>query len=359
MDEQYTFEAILQRMLDRVPDHLDKREASIIYIALAPAATELAQMYIELDVNRNLSFADTATGELLRRRCAEHGVNWDAATKARRKGLFFGEGDTPIDIPIGSRYSIGELNYLTINRIEIGIYELECEVAGVIGNEQFGALLPIEYVNNLARAELVDVLIPGTDDETDESLRAKFYEQVNAEPFGGNIDDYKQKINSISGVGGVKVFPTWQGGGTVKCTVISSSHTPLSTTLIEDIQTIVDPEGNQGQGLGLAPIGHTVTIQSVEEYSIDIETTVTLSPDITIGQVITPISEILDNYFLELRKNWSNEDDVIVRLAQVDARILNISGIVDVMNTKLNGVTENVQLGSEEIPVIGQVSINE
>ena len=38
MYENITYEDILQRMLDRVPNSMDKREASIIFDALAPAA---------------------------------------------------------------------------------------------------------------------------------------------------------------------------------------------------------------------------------------------------------------------------------------------------------------------------------
>ena len=44
MYENVTYEDILQRMLDRVPDSMDKREGSIIYDALAPAAVELQLM---------------------------------------------------------------------------------------------------------------------------------------------------------------------------------------------------------------------------------------------------------------------------------------------------------------------------
>ena len=43
------YEDILQRMLDRVPDSIDKRQGSIIYDALAPAAAELTQAYIYVD----------------------------------------------------------------------------------------------------------------------------------------------------------------------------------------------------------------------------------------------------------------------------------------------------------------------
>jgi uncharacterized phage protein gp47/JayE len=55
--EDVTYEVILQRMLDRVPDTIDKREGSVIYDALAPAAVELQLMYIELDTILKLAFA--------------------------------------------------------------------------------------------------------------------------------------------------------------------------------------------------------------------------------------------------------------------------------------------------------------
>ena len=41
MYEDITYEVILKRMLDRIPSTMDKREGSIIYDALAPAAIEL------------------------------------------------------------------------------------------------------------------------------------------------------------------------------------------------------------------------------------------------------------------------------------------------------------------------------
>ena len=48
MYEEETYEEILYRMLDRVDDSFDKREGSVIYDALAPAAAEHAIMYMEL-----------------------------------------------------------------------------------------------------------------------------------------------------------------------------------------------------------------------------------------------------------------------------------------------------------------------
>ncbi|MEK5167211.1 baseplate J/gp47 family protein, partial [Paenibacillus sp. FSL R5-0527] len=322
------------------------------------AAAELAQMYIELDVNYNLSFVDTATGDELTRKCAEFGVNREPATKARRKGLFYTSGDAPMDVPAGSRFSINDVNYVAVSKIVTGQWTLECEQAGTIGNQEFGALLPIDYVNNLARAELTDVLMPGEDEETDDALRARYYEVVNEPAFGGNISDYKQFINAIDGVGATKVFPAWNGGGTVKCTIIGADWNPPSAALINDVQTKVDPVVNSGKGYGTAPIGHTVTISGVTAQDINVSTTVTLEAGTTVGQVQGPIEGAINAYLLGLRKSWATQDQIIVRVALIEAAILNVTGVIDVANTTLNGSPANITLGAEETPNLGTVVIN-
>ena len=65
MYEDQTFDVILQRMLSRVPETMDKRESSPIYAALAPAAVELTSMYIAFDCMLAETFGDTASREYL------------------------------------------------------------------------------------------------------------------------------------------------------------------------------------------------------------------------------------------------------------------------------------------------------
>lgn len=345
-------------MLDRVPNNVDKREGSIIYDACAPAAAELAQMYVELDTNYILSFVDTATGEFLTRKCAEFGVNRELATRAQRKGEFFDSSNALFDIPIGSRFSIENINYTAINQIGTGVFTMECEQAGEIGNQKFGAMLPIENIDGLSNAQLTDVLIPGENEESDNTLRQRFYEIVNNPTFGGNVADYKQKINELDGVGGTKVFPVWNGGGTVKCTIIASDWNEPTSTLVDEVQTVVDPTLNSGEGLGTAPIGHQVTITGVQGVVIDIGTTLTLETETTVGQVQGPIEDVIEDYLLGLRKDWANDDSLIVRIALIDAAMLTVPGVIDVNGTTLNGSASNVSLTTEQIPKLGTVTIN-
>ncbi|RKN85862.1 baseplate J/gp47 family protein [Paenibacillus ginsengarvi] len=359
MYETQTFEAILARMLARVPSDIDKREGGVIYNALAPAAAELAKLYVELDVNYNLTFADTASGEYLTRRTAEFGVNRRIATKAQRKGVFLDKANLLFDVPIGGRYGHNGVNYVVVSRISEGTFRLECETAGIVGNQSFGALLPVSYVSGLARAELSDILVPGEDTEADDALRARYYAIVNEPAYGGNVADYRRKIGAIQGVGAVKIFPSWAGGGTVKATIIASDWSEPTPMLINEVQTNVDPIASSGHGYGTAPIGHEVTIVGVSDMTIDVRATVILAPGTTVGQVQGDIEAAIDMYLLELRRDWANQSQLTVRVAQIDARILTVPGVEDVADTELNGSATNVTMAADEIPVSGGVTIDE
>ncbi|BBI32054.1 baseplate J/gp47 family protein [Cohnella abietis] len=359
MYEAQTYEEILERMLDRIPGDIDKREGSIIFDALAPAAAEISQMYAQLEMNYNLSFADTASGDFLSKRTAEFGVNRKAAANALRQGLFFNNSDQPFDVPIGSRYSIGGINYMVVSRLFIGKFELESEEEGNVGNQQFGTLLPIDYVNGLVRAELTDIIVPGAEAESDESLRTRFLAAVNDKPFGGNVADYLQKVGSLPGVGGVKVFPVWQGGGTVKVTIVDSTFDAPAAGLLDDVQTVIDPTANAGEGIGYAPIGHKVTIAGAAGVTINIVTTITLRAGYTIGQIEDDIRSAITLYARLLRGTWAAESALVFRVSQMESRILGVEGVADVTSTTLNGMTANIELGVEQIPVIGTVTLNE
>ena len=49
---------------------------------------------------------------------------------------------------------------------------------------------------------------------------------------------------------------------------------------------------------------------------------------------------------------------MIVRIAQIEAAILTVPGVIDVTGTTLNGSAANVTLDAEEIPVLGTVVVN-
>jgi uncharacterized phage protein gp47/JayE len=352
MYEAITYEILLQRMLDRVPSNFDKREGSVIWNALAPAAVELQLMYIELDTILSESFGDTASRDFLIRRAAERGIIPNPATYAVLQGEF--TPDT-LEIPIGSRFSLNELNYYVKSKVSGGVYQVECETLGEIGNQYFGNMIPIEYIDGLETAELIEVLIPGEDEEATESLRTKYFNSFYEKGYGGNVQDYLDKTNDLASVGSTKVVPIWDGGGTVKLVILNSSFDKASSALVEAVQEAIDP-APQGEGWGIAPIGHTVTVETVTEVEIDITADFTLDGGYTWEMISNQAAEKLAAYLLELREDWADQDNLIVRVSQFETRMLSIEGIVDVSGTTINGNAANLTLTAFQIPIAGSIT---
>lgn len=404
MYEEQDFEEIAARMLSNVDDKFDKREGSVIYDAVAPIAMELAFFFNCLDMVMNEVFADTASYYYLIKRAAERGLLPKEETQAVLRMEV-----VPADAAItpGDRFNLNELNYTVVQAVDgaTGMYQVECETAGTVGNQQLGFLLPLETaneLNDLETAELTEVLIPGEDEEDVEDFRERYFSSFNNEAFGGNQTDYKNKVNDIDGVGGCKVIRAWKNGynpllfiptqavtnwyesvkntlpsevktwlgavygaameklltvgGTVKVIIISSEYKKPSDTLVNMVQTTLDPEINAGEGLGLAPIGHVVNVTGVSNKTINFSATITYSRDYSFAILKDTICQIIDDYFTELSEQWDIDDNIIVRTSEFDNRLMKITGISDISNIRLNNSGSNLILEADEIPVRGTVN---
>lgn len=377
MFEHQTYEAILQRMLARVPAAVDRREGSIIYNALAPAAAELAQAYISLDAAVELTYADGAATagdmEHLERRVQELGITRKPATAAQRLGEFW--ADATMTTPfagnlLGSRWSAGGINYTAAEQLATGQWRMTCETAGRVGNDPAGELLPLEYHAGLAVAELTDILIPGQDAESAESLYARYQDRAGERPFAGNIAGYQEFLRAQPGVGGAKVYPAWAGGGTVKALLIDSEYLPAGQALVDAVQETVDPLDQQGDGIGMAPINHVVTVAPVGGAEIAVALQISTATGVTPEQLQQPITEAVEVYLLELRKEWANAQRAtipsvlpqaqrcVVRPALIIARVLGVSGVVDVLEVLVNGQAGNIELPSDQVPILSEVVVS-
>lgn len=350
MFEEKTYEKIMQDKLNRVPSDVDKREGSVVYDALAPNAMETKEMYLELENYYKETFGSTASRKYLIERAKERGVYPKSASAGSFKGIF------NIDVEVGARFSLEQYNYIVVEKLETGSheYKLQCESVGSGPNATFGDLIPIEYIEGLTSAKLTEILIPGEDEEDTEKFRQRYIESFEPQAFGGNIKDYEEKTLSIAGVGAVKVTPVWKGGGTVRLTILDSTFSAATSELIKTVQTEIDPT-QDGYGLGLAPIDHRVTVDTPEKIIINITTKVELN-DIEWGTLENDVKKIIEQYLLELRKNWAKENNITVRVAQIEAKILSVEGIVDIADTKINGKAENLILTAYQIPILGGVA---
>lgn len=352
MYEEVTYEEIMTRMLDRVrSEHpeIDTREGSLVYTAIAPCALELAIMYTELDRVLEEVFAETASLEYLEKRTAERGITQRLASNAIMQGKF------DVYVPIGTRFSLGDFNYIVIDAIHS---YLRCETAGSEANTVLGALTPIDTITGLTSAELVECILPGEDDEDVEDLRARYFDSLGVQAYSFNQKQYREVVNAMDGVGAVKVIPAWSGGGTVKIIILDSNFNPPTDTLVDIVQEALDPRNNQGEGLGLAPIGHNVTVTGAVEQTIDIITYLVYEDGYNWDLVEENVYKAVNDYFLELRKEWETTTNVTIRRAKVISAILTVPGVLDVGALTLNGSTANLSTFGDEVVVLGTIKDN-
>jgi uncharacterized phage protein gp47/JayE len=337
MYEDVTYETIIKRLLNRVPEELDQREGSIIYTALAPAAAELAILYIELDTVLKEAYADTADREYLIRLGKERGITPKAATYAELKGEF------NIDIPIGSRFSSGTLYYITVEKLGEGVYRLRSEIAGTGPNSKLGSLVPVDYINGLTRAELTELLLPGDAEETDQSLRKRILTVLQKPSTGGNRYDYYNWATECEGVGVAKVFPLADGPGTVKVVITDAKRSGANAALLALVADHIEE---------VRPIGAAVSVVSALEKEINVSAEIKLKNGLNLGTVQNLFEEALTEYLQE------NAFDIsYVSLARVGNLLLSVAGVEDFKNLLINGTAGNQKLQDEEIAVTGTVTL--
>ena len=365
--ENNTFETILARCLARVDSSLDKRQGSIIYDALAPACAELAQCYIALDVYGEQTYLLTAVSNNLDNRVVDYGLSRIPATYSERELTTYDIDDTLMDVAIGSRFSVpnesGGYSYTVISKTSTGKFVVRCETLGDGGNDYFGDLLPLVSINNLGKAILGTVIKPGENEETDDSLRQRALAKLNQETFAGNKVAYKQFVKDIDGVEKTKIFPIWDGGGTVKVAIIASNNTIPSTAFVNSVQTLIDPIANQGQGLGIAPIGHTVTVAAPTQLNINISAELTLDGDYTIEQIKDAVEEQLALYISRVQEKWEDKDTLIIYTSKVIAAILEVPQVENVSNLTINGESTDLAISitssSIPFPMLNEVTLSE
>ena len=379
--EQKTYQTILADSLSRLDPKWDSRQGSIHYDALAPQSYELADFYMNLRQGYNHTFATVSTGIYLDERAKEQGLSRYQASYAYKKGEFYNQEDEPVEIPIGSRFSTISDAYPIIYVVDSeyvndgvpvpGTYILRCEILGTIGNEYTGNLLNVTFITGVARAEMSDLIYPARDIETDEEFRQRYFEWVRRKPFGGNIADYRQFTKAIEGVGELQVYPVWNGGGTVKISVIDAEYNAIGEEFLKKIQNTIDPDNMpdlQGTGLGTAPIGHKVTVVTPTELKINVSCTVFLKVGTQKAQIEDSVKAAISAYLLELRKSWGIGDELnryscAVYIARITSAILTVPGVINVTEVKINSEDKDLVLTesavTQQLPVMGELVIDE
>ena len=375
---RYTAKAIEKEMLSQVPDTIDTREGSIIQTAIGPAAWYLEGVYMLLDKMQDNAYAETAVGDYLDLIVQERGIMRKPAVAAVRKAVF--------NVPVASGAQFKTINgmdsviFVSGPLLSSGsgfyVYSMTCQIPGTIGNSYVGSLLPITAVAGLTSAILEEIIVAGTEEETDEALRIRYFETFNVEPFGGNIQSYRNAILAIEGVGAVQVYPAWRGGGTVLCSILGDDFKPAISSVVQTIQDIICPAVDDGNipssnGYGMAPIGAAVTIVTGAALTLNITCNIEFIGGIQNGaeRYQTDVEQKIREYIDTVKRSWGKplkshtiDYTITVYVSRIIYAILTIDEIVNVTDVLINGSGEDLDLVEtaelQQIPELGTVVIN-
>ena len=339
-------ELIQQRMLGNISDEYDKTTGSFFYDVTRPTAIELENLDLKADSILDKGFADTATGSDLDRIVYEQGISRKLATKA--KGEVIVTGLVGAVISKDEMVASDNVNFIfledkvipTEKTINVSV---ECEQYGIIGNVPVGAIKYFpKTLEGLQTVINMSAFRNGYEEETDESLRERYYTKIQTPATSGNRWHYLNWAKEVTGVGNARVFPLANGPGTVKVVIINSNKRGADIGLINDVYTHIEE---------VRPIGADVTVESATEKAIDISVALVIDTNnYDLNQVKTTIETNITDYFKAIAFK-----ETYISYAKVSNLIFDTPGVLDYSNLKVNNGTANMVITDTEVAILGGV----
>jgi uncharacterized phage protein gp47/JayE len=349
--EGNTKDFILGRMLSTVDPTIDTREGAVTYDMLSKSAIEFALAYLEMDNLLTFGFiSDNTPSEFIDLRAGELGLTRKPSVKATGQVTFSGVDGTVIDV--GTRVSTNGASPVYFVTTQAGTIasgsvtvSAVAEVGGISGNVVASDISLV--LGNLSGVITVSNTSPftgGVDDESDEDLVARYFEKVQKPATSGNTFEYQQWAKSVAGVGDAKVYPLWNGNGTVKVVLLDGNKRTPSAGVITATSDYI---------ASVRPIGATVTVVGATEVPITVSATLTLASGSTITSATSEFNAAMTDYLKSLAFV-----DPIVRYSKIASILLDTPSVLDYSNLTVNGGTANVTIADGSVAVGGTVTFS-
>ena len=160
----------------------------------------------------------------------------------------------------------------------------------------------------------------------------------------GSAGHFKQWALEVAGVGDAKVYPVWNGGGTVKVVLLDTEKTSPAPSVVTAAATYIESQ---------RPIGVTVTVVGATELAINVTATLTLDAGANATDVQTQFTASLADYLKSIA--FTGEQIRYTRIANL---LIDIAGVIDYANLTVNGGTANIQPTDEQVGVVGTVTLS-
>ena len=359
MDE----DEIHARMLEIIPDNIDKMEGGFVYDFTMPAAIEKADFMVRLNEAVKLFFPEWSSGEQLDMLAADVGLTRRAATAAETTLTVTGTEGTVI--PAGKAFSTSatliseNIEFTSTEEVEIpasGTAQVPvvCSEAGTVGNVPANCIImEVESTTGIGEVTNAVAATGGTDEEDDDSLRARIMavDRSGELSYVGNDSDYIRWAQEVDGVGSVIVIPEWEGAGTgtVKLIVMDMNGAPATQTILTNVYNhIMSPDDASTR---LANTEVILTVETATALYISVTATVQLDDETTISEATADFTTRLRTYFEEAKNDGS------LRYTRVARELSESAGMEDYSSLKVNNGTANITIAADRYPVIQTITL--
>lgn len=342
-----SFEEILASIKARISEGagVDTSEGSYTDTLIRSTAMEIAEDYFEHKSLPAIVWPDENSGIYIDKDAARFGITRRSGIRASATVTF--SGTDGVVVPAGTAVQTQSgLVYHTVKDAVVTAGQAAVAVtAERTGAEYNVAAGEIAILQSSAGVLLTDstAAAGGIDDESDKALYARVLARKQKPITSGNAYHYEYWAMEVDGVGAVKVLPTWQGPGTVKVVVLDGNLEPPSDALVAAVAAHIEAQ---------RPIGADVTVAAASRVALQVSAEVRLDAATTAGAVQTQLEALLRAYCKDLA--FKAQAVVYHRVAYL---LLSIPGVADYVGLTLNGGTENITLGGDAAPVVGEVAV--
>lgn len=340
MYSSQTYDVVKNRTLSNIDLDVYKGEGSFLSDMVSPVNSELAKFYIELSYLHKKAFIEDNFDDFLDKRVNEFGVYRKLGTEATGEVTF--EGKVGTVIPNGTIISYNELLFVVIKDIVISskieqntspIQALEIGIRyNIPANTEFKLQ---DEINGITKIYNDVAFRGGTEIETDEELKERFYKIQKNQATSGNKAHYEEWALEVEGVYNAKVIPRWDGPGTIKILIYGQNNQSVDNEVLQRCTEHIEEE---------KPIGPTVTIVTPSTFDINISATLTLENGYDIESIKVVFLDIINSYLIE------NSREIVY--IKVMSLLASIEGIHDIKNLLVNGDVKNIIVDEEKVPAV-------
>lgn len=319
-------------------------------LRLMAVAAEMFTLEAQCEFVKRQAFPQTASGEYLDKHAATRAISRRAATKAGGTLVFSLKEalDSAVSIPLGTEcMNASGTVFATTAAAEIAPGELSCEVSacaareGEAGNVVAGSIVLMRHApTGVSAVTNPAAFSGGSDEESDEELRARVLASYRKLPNGANAAYYEALALSVPGVEKVVVLPRKRGRGTVDV-VFSASYGYPEAELVEQVRSLIEE---------CREICVDVSVSAPETTAVDVSAALSIASGYDFDEVKTRAQDAIAAYFGGSKLGES------VYLAKIMSILMGVEGVE---NCLVSAPTADIEGAAELLPVAGSISFSQ